>query len=84
MEEITKIKQQDGKDIAVHGSANLVQTLIKYNLVDRIRLLVYPIVLGEGKRLFHDGTTATLKLVKTQSFTGGVTALIYEPINETK
>ena len=79
VEEITRLKQQSGKDIIVHGSATLVQTLIKHNLVDRLRLLVYPVVLGEGKRLFHDGITATLKLVKTQTFSSGVAALIYEP-----
>jgi dihydrofolate reductase len=77
--EITKIKQQDGGDIAVHGSATLVQTLMQYDLVDTYRLLVYPVVLGKGKRLFKDGTTATLKLVKSQSFSTGVAALIYEP-----
>ncbi len=78
-EEIAKIKNSEGKDIAVHGSATLVQTLMKHDLVDRYRLLVYPVVLGEGARLFHDGTTATLKLVEAKSFSGGVTALIYEP-----
>lgn len=77
--EITKIKQADGKDIAVHGSANLIQTLIKHNLVDRYRLLIYPVVLGTGIRLFQDGTEATLKLVEAKSLSGGVTALIYEP-----
>ena len=79
VEEITKLKQQDGKDIAVHGSITLVQTLIQHDLVDRYRLLIYPVVLGKGKRLFQDGTTATLKLVETQSFSSGVAALIYEP-----
>ena len=79
VEEITKLKQQDGKDIAVHGSIALVQTLIQHDLVDRYRLLIYPVVLGKGKRLFQDGTTATLKLVETQSFSSGVAALIYEP-----
>jgi dihydrofolate reductase len=79
VEEITKLKQQDGKDITVHGSATLVQTLIQHDLVDRYHLLVYPVILGKGKRLFQDGTTATLKLVKAQGFTSGVTALIYEP-----
>ena len=79
VEEITKLKQQDGKDIAVHGSITLVQTLIQHDLVDRYRLLIYPVVLGTGKRLFQDGTTATLKLVETQSFSSGVAALIYEP-----
>ncbi len=79
VEELIKLKQQDGKDITVHGSATLVQTLIRHDLVDRYRLLVYPVVLGTGKRLFHEGTTATLKLVHTQSFSSGVAALIYEP-----
>ena len=79
VEEITKLKQQDGKDIAVHGSITLVQTLIQHDLVDRYRLLIYPVVLGKGKRLFQDGTTTTLKLVETQSFSSGVAALIYEP-----
>ncbi len=77
--EITKLKQQDGKDITVHGSATLVQTLMQHDLVDRYRLLVYPVVLGKGKRLFQEGTTATLKLVATQAFSSGVAALIYEP-----
>jgi len=77
--EITKLKQQDGPDMVVHGSATLVQTLIQHDLVDRYRLLVYPVVLGKGKRLFQEGTIATLKLVETQSFSSGVAALIYEP-----
>ena len=76
------IKQQEGTNITVHGSGNLVQTLIKHDLVDRYRLLIYPVVLGKGQRLFEDGTTATLKLVKTQAFSSGVTALIYEPNRE--
>lgn len=77
--EIAKLKQQDGKDITVHGSATLVQTLIQHDLVDRYRLLVYPVVLGKGKRLFHEGTTVTLKLVTARSLSAGVAALIYEP-----
>lgn len=77
--EITKLKQEDGKDIAVHGSATLVQTLIQHDLVDCFRLLVYPVVLGKGIRLFQEGTTATLKLVEAKSFSSGVAALIYEP-----
>ena len=77
--EITKLKQQDGKDITVHGSATLVQTLIQHDLVDRYRLLVYPVVVGKGKRLFQEGTTATLKLVEARSLSSGVAAFIYEP-----
>jgi dihydrofolate reductase len=79
VEEIAKLKQQGGQDIAVHGSATLVQTLVQHDLVDRVRLLVYPVVLGKGKRLFKEGTTATLKLLESRSFSSGVAALIYEP-----
>lgn len=79
VEEIIRLKQQDGKDITVHGSATLVQTLIQHNLVDSYRLLVYPVILGKGKRLFQEGTTATLKLVESKTLSGGVAALIYAP-----
>ena len=79
VEEINKLKQQAGKNIAVHGSGNLIQSLIKHDLVDVYRLLVYPVVLGKGQRLFEEGTTTTLKLVETKSFSSGVAALIYEP-----
>jgi dihydrofolate reductase len=78
-EEIGKLKHQDGQDILVNGSATLVQTLMQHDLVDRYRLLVYPVVLGKGKRLFQQGTTATLKLVEARAFSSGVIALIYEP-----
>jgi dihydrofolate reductase len=77
--EITKLKQQDGKDITVHGSATLVQTLMQHDLVDRYRLLVYPVVVGKGKRLFKEGIPVTLKLLESQSFSSGVVALVYEP-----
>jgi dihydrofolate reductase len=79
VEAIARLKQQEGKDIVVHGSATLVQTLMQHDLVDRYRLLVYPVVLGEGKRLFHEGTTATLRLLDAQSFSSGVAALVYAP-----
>lgn len=79
VETIRQLRAQPGKDILVYGSATLVQTLMQNDLVDRYRLLVYPVVLGAGKRLFHAGTTATLKLVSTQSFSSGVVGLIYEP-----
>jgi dihydrofolate reductase len=83
VEEITKLKQQDGQDILVYGSATLVQTLMQHDLVDRYRLLVYPVVVGKGKRLFQEGTTATLKLVETQSLGSGVAALVYERAQST-
>jgi dihydrofolate reductase len=79
VEQISDLKQQDGKDIAVHGSATLVHTLMQHDLVDRYRLLVYPVVLGKGKRLFGEGIPATLNLLGSQSFGSGVVALVYEP-----
>lgn len=82
IEEITKLKQQEGQDITVHGSARLVQTLLEHDLVDRYRLLVYPVVIGTGQRLFNEGTAATLKLVDSKSFSSGVVALIYEPVSK--
>jgi dihydrofolate reductase len=77
-EEIRKIKQQDGKDIAVHGSGKLSQWLIQQGLVDRIRLLVYPLVLGKGQRLFEEGTEANFNLVETRPISNGVVGLVYE------
>ncbi|RIK43617.1 MAG: pyrimidine reductase [Chloroflexi bacterium] len=82
LEEITKLKQQDGPDIVVHGSGRLVQTLMQHDLVDTYRILVYPLVLGKGQRLFEEGATAKLKLVASQSFSSGVVGLIYEPVRE--
>jgi dihydrofolate reductase len=79
VEALTALKQQAGQDILVYGSATLVQTLIRHDLVDRYRLLVYPVVLGKGKRLFKEGTEVTLRLVETHAFSSGVAALIYEP-----
>jgi dihydrofolate reductase len=54
--EIEKLKQQDGPDLQVHGSGNLIQTLLKHNLVDEFWLKIFPITLGSGKRLFAEGT----------------------------
>jgi dihydrofolate reductase len=77
--EIKKLKQQDGMDIAVHGSATLVQTLIEHNLVDVYRLLVYPLVLGSGLRLFQEGSKTNLKRVEQIPFSTGVVGFIYHP-----
>ncbi|MBD2435388.1 dihydrofolate reductase family protein [Nostoc sp. FACHB-110] len=79
IQELTQLKQQEGQNILVYGSATLVQTLIQHDLVDYYRLLVYPVVVGKGKHLFPENTNATLKLLESQSFSSGVVALIYEP-----
>ena len=79
VEEFAKLKQQDGQNILIFGSGKLIETLIKHDLVDQYNLLLYPIVLGSGQRLFEDGTNTKLKLAATKTFNSGVVALIYEP-----
>jgi dihydrofolate reductase len=80
---ITSLKQQDGPELQVHGSANLIQTLLRHGLVDEYRLWVFPLVLGSGKRLFADGTIpATLRLVDTTISTTGVVIGTYAPAGE--
>jgi len=79
VEEISKLKQQPGQDILIAGSGVLVQTLMQHDLVDDYRLLVYPVVLGSGKRLFQNGGKTTLKLVETRAFPSGVVLLHYQP-----
>ncbi len=80
MDEIAKLKQQSGKDIAISGSARLARSLIQHGLVDVLDLLVYPVVLGAGKRLFPDGMAkSTLKLLEARQFNTGVVLLRYQP-----
>jgi dihydrofolate reductase len=83
VEEVRKLKQDQDGDIVVHGSATLVQTLIEHDLVDELRLMVYPVVLGSGKRLF--GKTSDkkpLRLVESKVVGDGVSILIYRPAGE--
>jgi dihydrofolate reductase len=82
-EGIAALKKEDGPELQVHGSGNLIQTLMRYNLVDRYRLWVFPLVIGSGKRLFSDGTIPSgLKLVDSQVSTTGVVIGTYEPAGE--
>ncbi len=79
-EEITRLKQQPGKNIAVIGSATLVQFLLQEDLLDELRLLVHPVVVGSGKRLFKDGgDLKRLQLVDSKTFRTGVLSLTYQP-----
>jgi len=83
MEEVGKLRQEQDGDIVVHGSARLVQTLIEHDLVDELRLMVYPVVLGSGKRLFGDTSDKKpLRLVDSKVVGDGVAILIYEPAGE--
>ena len=80
---LAALKQEDGPELQVHGSASLIQTLLAHNLVDQYRLWVFPLVLGSGKRLFADGTVPSgLRLVDSTVSTTGVMMCTYEPAGE--
>jgi dihydrofolate reductase len=79
-EEVAKLKKRSGGDILVNGSARLVRTLMEHDLVDECRLMVFPVVLGSGKRLFNDTSKSTaLRLVDTKAVGAGVLIVTYEP-----
>jgi len=80
VEELTKLKQQPGRNINISGSATLIQSLLRDNLLDELHLLVHPIVVGSGKRLFPDGgDQVALTLVDSRTFSTGVLHLTYAP-----
>jgi dihydrofolate reductase len=82
-EEVSRLKQQPGRDILVFGSGDLVSVLMRHGLVDEYRLMVFPVVVGSGKRLFGDGLeTTSLELVETKAFGSGVVVLTYRPAGE--
>jgi dihydrofolate reductase len=78
-EEVRKLRQQPGKDVLVYGSGRLVKTLVQHDLVDELRLMVYPVVLGSGRRLFddHAETLKPLKLAESKTFPSGIVLLSY-------
>jgi dihydrofolate reductase len=79
-EELTRLKQQPGKNVGITGSPTLVRSLLRDDLLDELRLLVHPIVVGRGKRLFEgEGTQMPLKLVESKTFSTGVLYLTYQP-----
>lgn len=79
VEKISRLKQEQGPDLHVYGSANLVQTLMRHDLVDAFWLRIYPITLGTGKRLFADGSIpAAFKITESQVTSSGVIVVNYE------
>jgi dihydrofolate reductase len=79
-EEISKLKHQSGKDLAIFGSSNLALTLLQNNLIDEYRIVVNPVILGNGKPLFEGlNNRFNLKLQKTKTFGNGNVLLQYEP-----
>jgi dihydrofolate reductase len=82
-EGLAALKAEDGPELQVHGSANLIQTLLGHNLIDQFRLWVFPLVIGSGKRLFAEGTIPSgLRLVDHKVSTTGVVIGTYEPAGE--
>jgi dihydrofolate reductase len=78
-DEVSRLREQPGGNLLIAGSRQLVHTLIQHDLVDEYRLMVFPIVLGSGKRLFPEGTdTTTLRLLDSKSVGSGVLVLTYE------
>lgn len=79
-EEVSQLKGQPGRDILIFGSITLAQFLMRHDLIDEYRLMVFPVVMGQGQRLFSEGRPKkTLKLLETQTFSSGVAVLRYAP-----
>ncbi len=82
-EAVARLKEEDGPELQVHGSSDLIQTLLRHGLIDEIRVWIFPVVLGTGKRLFGEGALpATLKLVDSQVSSTGVVMATYAPGGE--
>jgi dihydrofolate reductase len=79
-EEVSKLKQEPGQDILMTGSGTLVHSLLSAGLIDELKLLVHPIIVGRGKRFFtHQMDMSKLDLIKTQTLSLGVVLLCYQP-----
>jgi dihydrofolate reductase len=84
-EEIRKLKSQDGPELQVHGSSNLIQTLLKNDLIDEFLLKIFPVTVGPGKRLFGEGTIpASFKLLECHTSPSGVIVATYRRAGEVK
>jgi len=81
-EEVSRLKHEDGQDIVILGSGELVSHLQQQNLIDEYLLLVMPLVMGKGKRLFREGINTKLRLVESKTYSTGVVSLTYQPIKE--
>ena len=82
---VARLKEEDGPEIQVHGSSDLIQTLLAAQLVDEFRVWIFPVVLGSGKRLFGEGTAPSgFELVDSKTSTSGVLVTTYRPAGEPK
>jgi dihydrofolate reductase len=79
--EVSRLKQQPGQDILIFGSGYLVNMLMQHDLIDEYRIMLFPVVVGSGKRLFRDGSDRkALRLVETKTFGSGIVVLSYQPV----
>lgn len=79
IEEIQKLKEQPGQSIFIFGSGQLIHTLREHDLIDEYRLMVHPVVIGGGKKLFQDlAEQKSMKLVQTETFRSGIVVLVYQ------
>jgi dihydrofolate reductase len=82
-EAVARLKEEEGPELQVHGSSDLIRTLLRHGLIDQFRVWIFPVVLGTGKRLFGEGAPpAALKLVDNQVSSTGVVMATYEPAGE--
>ena len=82
-DEVSKLKQELDGDIVVYASTRLVRTLMEHDLVDELRLTVYPVVLGAGERLFGETSDKKpMRLLNTQTVEGGIVSLTYQPVGD--
>ncbi|GIH94829.1 dihydrofolate reductase family protein [Planobispora siamensis] len=79
VEEITELKRQPGRNISMNGSATLVRSLLKHGLLDELMLMIHPVVVGEGQRLFEDTGQIPLALVSSTAFKTGALSAVYRP-----
>lgn len=77
--EVTRLKQQEGRDLLLYGHGLLAQTLLKHRLLDVLDLSIYPLVVGQGKQFFREDENVTLRLVAAKNFSKGIVKLTYEP-----
>ena len=80
--EVTRLKQQNGQDLALYGHGLLAQTLLEHGLIDELRLSIHPILVGDGRLLFREGQKKPLEFVSAKTFGTGVVVLTYQPAEE--
>ena len=81
-EAVSRLKHEDGQDVLIFGSGKLVHTLMQHDLIDEFRLMVHPVVQGNGKRLFPEGSKMALRLIETKVFSSGIVVLSYQPTSQ--